>query len=87
MTLPDSVRRAIRTFAQVFVVALGLQVLADGTFLADLTTWTTYLDSAAISGLAAVVAYAQNALEDGGVVPAPLKLPTPAPGVDDPQVR
>lgn len=67
--LPDPVRRAARTFGQVFVVAFGLQVIAGGTFLVALTDWTTYIDSAAISGLTAVVAYVQNDLEDRGKVP------------------
>lgn len=71
--LPDPAARALRTFAQVFVVAFGLQVIAGGTFLVDLTSWTTYVDSAAISALTAVVAWLQNDLEDRGTIPAPGK--------------
>ncbi|HEX6537490.1 MAG TPA: hypothetical protein VF041_23110 [Gemmatimonadaceae bacterium] len=71
-TLPDWLRRAIRTLAQVAVVEAVIQVLlAFGVPI-------TPVQHTAILGLATpVVSAIQNALEDKGVVPALGKAPAP----------
>jgi len=89
VNLPDSVRRALRTgfqtFLGVLVVTFAASVVAEGTFFLAGSTYVRLLDAAGIAALGGLVgSYSQNALEDRGTIPAPLKLPTPAPAVNDP---
>lgn len=85
MRLPDSLRRALRTFLQGFVgtflalnTGLGGQVPSLGGLKAAAT-------AALWAGVIAVLSWAQNALEDSTPVPALLKAPpssgeNPVPG-------
>lgn len=87
--LPDSVRRAIRTFLQAFVAVFAISLLG---WLGDVTLWAkcvdnckdfpdvTVLGKAAIAGFAAgavtLVSLIQNLLEDKTSFPAILKAPS-----------
>ena len=86
--LPDPVRRALRTFLQVFV---GIFAISLTGWLGDVTSWASCtagcgsfpdvspLGKAAVSAVAAsaaaVVAFVQNLLEDKTGMPALLKAP------------
>lgn len=72
----DAIRRAIRTFVQVFIGT----VLASGVFSAFATEgvvdWSALKKvgvSAICSAFVALLTYVQNALEDSGAIPSVLK--------------
>lgn len=77
MKLPDSVRRAIRTFVQAFIGVLLVQAAAlladldDGEI--DWNLWKRVALSALAAGFVAAVTWVQNFLEDAGAVPSVLK--------------
>lgn len=85
MQLPDSVRRALRTFVQAFIGVLLVQAAAliadldDGEI--DWNLWKRVALSALAAGFVAAVSYIQNALEDNTSFPAVLKS-TPSPGLN-----
>lgn len=90
--LPDAVRRAIRggvqTFVGTFLLTFAGSVVDQQTLLLPAATYVRLVDLAAVAAVGALVAgYAQNRAEDNGRIPALGKLPTPAPGVDDPAVE
>jgi len=77
-TLPDSVRRAIRTFIQSFLGTLltgwiGLNVAAGD--LPPVSVAKRLLIAATVAGVIALLTYVQNALEDHTGLPALLKAP------------
>lgn len=82
MRLNDATRRALRTFLQAFVGVFALSLLG---WLTGVQEWAscvkdcvfpdpTILGKAAVSGVVAgaitLITYAQNLLEDKGVIPA-----------------
>lgn len=74
----DALRRAIRTFVQAFlgsIISSGVlsSVATDG--VVDLSGIQKVGAAAFAAGLIALVSWAQNALEDGGAIPALLKAP------------
>lgn len=75
-SLPDSVRRALRTFLQAFVGILVTSGALSAITTEGVVDWAV-LKKAAISafaaGVVAVLTYVQNAAEDRGVIPAVLK--------------
>lgn len=83
MNLPDSVRRAIRTFIQAFIGVLLVQVatltadLDDGEI--DWNLWKRVALTAVAAGFVAFVTWLQNFLEDNTSMPAVLKA-TPSSG-------
>lgn len=81
MKLPDSVKRALRTFLQAFVGTLALlavpamtdivrQISSSEPYEIDFRFWQGVVVAACISGVIALVSWAQNALEDKDVIPA-----------------
>lgn len=92
--LPDSVRRALRTFLQGFIAVFAVSLLG---WLQSVATWAqcsqqcgafpdvTVLGKAAIAAFVAaviaMVAWLQNHLEDKSRFPALLKAP-PSPGAN-----
>jgi TRAP-type C4-dicarboxylate transport system permease small subunit len=87
--MPDSLRRAIRTFIQAFIgafVLFGLPVLqgimdaAKGgeNPVLDLSVWMRVLVICVISGVIALVSWVQNWFEDNTKTPALLKAPPSA---------
>lgn len=84
--MPDALRRAIRTFAQGFIGVLALIAIpalnalvrdigSGNTVSIDVDFWSGAAIAAVAGGLIALVSWLQNALEDSGVIPAPLKAP------------
>ena len=85
----DATRRALRTFAQVFIGIFALSLLG---WLADVQEWATCVTdacrnfpdpsvlgkaaiAAAAGGVSALVAWVQNILEDNTSFPAVFKAP------------
>lgn len=74
MNLPDSVRRALRTFVQAFIGVLFVQVAAlvadldDGEI--DWNLWKRVALSALAAGFVALVTFIHNWLEDNTGLPA-----------------
>lgn len=72
----DAIVRALRTFFQAFVASL---ILSGGLSAADVSgavSWSVLEKialSAAFAGVAALLAYVQNLLEDSGIVSNTLK--------------
>lgn len=90
--MPDSIRRALRTFFQAFVGVLALEVgalLIHPELLYDVAWLQRVGIAATAAGLVALVSFAHNALEDAGAVPALGKAPASAGAnpVPDPGVR
>lgn len=81
MTLPDSVRRAIRTFLQAFtgvVIAQAGAILLDvnkGEWVPDVDWLKRLAISATAAGVIAVVTFVHNWSEDHTPMPALLKAP------------
>ena len=84
--MSDALRRGIRTFLQAFVGTLALLAIPAMTdiirsisnaepYTFDVNFWQGVVVAAVLSGIIALIAWAQNALEDRGTVPAPLKAP------------
>lgn len=76
--MTDALRRAIRTFVQAFlgsIISSGVlsSIASDG--VVDLSGIQKVGAAALAAGLIALVSWAQNALEDGGQIPALLKAP------------
>lgn len=81
MKLPDSIRRAIRTFLQAFVGTLAVlavpalsdlvrQISSSEPYQIDFRFWQGVVIAACVSGIIALVSWAQNALEDKGTIPS-----------------
>lgn len=79
MNLPDSLRRGIRTFVQAFTGVVVLQLgsvafdVSQGGWVPDVNWLKRVGISASVAGAVAFFSWLQNALEDGGHVPAVLK--------------
>lgn len=76
--MSDAVRRAIRTFAQSFLGAFAASGVLSAFAEAGVVDWTVLKKagiSALIAGIIALMSFIQNALEDSGAIPAPLKAP------------
>lgn len=76
--MPDSVRRAIRTFFQAFlgaIITTGVLSTAATNGVVDWSSLKKAAVSALSAGIVATVSFVQNALEDKGTVPALLKAP------------
>jgi TRAP-type C4-dicarboxylate transport system permease small subunit len=83
--LPDSLRRALRTFLQAFIgtfSALAIPVLwkiidlagsSEGLVRIDVTLIGNALIAGCIAGIIALVSYVQNLLEDKTAIPKLLK--------------
>ena len=85
----DAIRRAIRTFLQAFVGTLAVLAIPAMTDLIrkigsaepyeiNFDFWQGVVIAAALSGVIALISWAQNALEDHTGVIAPLKAPASA---------
>jgi hypothetical protein len=96
-TLPDWLRRAIRTFAQAF---LGVMITQWGTLalkpgeIPDESVLRSLVIAGIVAGIVAVVTATHNALEDHAGLPALLKSPpspgqqpVPSPHPDEPTVE
>lgn len=85
MTISDPVRRAIRTGVQAFITAIIVNGGLSATATTGIVDWSALHKmgvSALFAAVAAVLSYAQNALEDNvAAVPAILKSP-PSPGIN-----
>lgn len=95
--MPDSLRRAIRTFIQAFIgafVLFGLPVMqgildaakGGGEPAFDIDAWKRVLVICVVSGAIALVSWVMNELEDKTTMPAMLKAPPSAgknPAPDD----
>jgi hypothetical protein len=90
--MPDSLRRAIRTFVQAFVGTLAVLAIPALTDLVrsissaepyeiDFRFWQGVVIAACASGVIALVSWLQNFLEDKGAVPSVLKA-TPSAGAN-----
>lgn len=83
MQLPDSIRRAIRTFIQAFAGVVVLQGVAlaadanDGNL--DTSLWKRVAVTAVVAGFIALFTFIQNWAEDNTALPAVLKA-TPSAG-------
>lgn len=86
MQLPDSARRAIRTFAQSFVGTLAVLAIPALTSIIrsvanaepyeiDFKFWQGVVIAACAAGVIALLSFLQNALEDHTGMPAVLKSP------------
>lgn len=86
MKLPDSLRRAIRTFVQAFVGTLALlavpaltdlvrQISSAEPYKIDFAFWQGVVIAACASGVISLVSWLQNVLEDHTPMPAILKSP------------
>ena len=84
--MSDALRRGIRTFFQGFIGVLALvaipvlkqmveSAVGGQAIDIDVNVWQGIIVAAIAGGLIALIAWAQNALEDRGTVPAPLKAP------------
>jgi hypothetical protein len=79
MNLPDSVRRAIRTFIQAFIGVILTQAVAiaidaqKGEYVLDIEWIKRVGISALVAGVIALLTFIQNALEDNTSMPAVLK--------------
>jgi hypothetical protein len=71
--MPDALRRAIRTFAQVAVAAAVLA--AYNVFAPEHLRLSTEQQAAIIAVLTPLFSYLQNLAEDAGAIPALLKAP------------
>jgi len=87
MKLPDSVRRAIRTFVQGFTGVLVLQAAAiavdvgKGTWDPDIHWLQRVALSALAAGVISLLTFIHNWAEDAGMVPSILKA-TASSGAD-----
>jgi len=82
--MPDSLRRAIRTFVQAFlgsIITSGILSAVEETGVVDWSALKKVAVSAAAAAIIALFTWAQNALEDHTPMPALLKAP-PSPGVN-----
>jgi hypothetical protein len=79
--MPDSLRRAIRTFTQAFLgtlAVLAIPALTDimraassaEPYEIDFRFWQSVIVAACASGIIALIAFLQNFLEDKGTIPA-----------------
>jgi hypothetical protein len=76
--MTDALRRAIRTFIQAFlgsIISSGVLSAVATTGAVDLSNLQKVGAAGLAAGLIALVSFAQNALEDGGQIPALLKAP------------
>lgn len=77
--MPDSLRRAIRTFVQAFtgvIIAQSGAILLDaqkGAYVLDIEWLKRLAVSAAVAGVIALVTYVHNLAEDKTAFPAVLK--------------
>jgi hypothetical protein len=82
---PDAVRRGVRTFVQsfigIFLATVSSAHIVSANGIPHLSTLESAVLAAAWGALIAVLAMAQNYLEDQNVIPAVLKAP-PSPGAD-----
>jgi len=81
MKIPDSIRRALRTFAQAFVGTLAVlavpalsdlvrQISSSESYQIDFRFWQGVVIAACLSGVISLVTFVQNALEDKGAIKA-----------------
>jgi hypothetical protein len=89
--LPDAVRRGLRTFVQAFtgtllllLVGQGIPSLVASGKVPDLSLLLTLAEAAALAGVIALLAWAQNWAEDNPNVPLPALLKSPASAGTDP---
>jgi ABC-type multidrug transport system fused ATPase/permease subunit len=77
-SMTDALRRAIRTFVQTFlgvVISSGILSAAATDGVVDWSGAKKVAVSAMSAAVVAVLTFVQNALEDGGQIPAILKAP------------
>lgn len=85
--MPDSLRRAIRTFVQAFTGVLMYQGATiavsahNGEYAPDVDWLKRVLISALAAGVIALITFAHNWAEDAGAVPSVLKA-TASSGAD-----
>lgn len=74
--MPDSLRRAIRTFIQAFlgaIISSGVLSAINESGVVDWSVLKKVLMSAAAAGVIALITFSINFLEDAGAIPSVLK--------------